>query len=70
MAFKKSEEKLAEELIVKEALEKEIEENKEKEAVIAKKKEEARTLPVMFRGTKTTAVIKKSEYDSDLHICI
>lgn len=70
MAFKKSEAKLAEELIVKETLEKEIEENKKIEAVIAKKKEEARTLPVMFRGSKEVAVIKKSEYDSDLHICI
>ena len=70
MAFKKSPEKLAEEALRKEAINKEIEENKKQEEVVAKKKEEARTLPVMFRGTKKTAVIKKSEYNSDIHICI
>lgn len=70
MVFKKSPEKLAEEALIKETINKEIEENKEAEAVITKKKEEARTLPVMFRGTKKTAVIKKSEYNSDIHICI
>ena len=70
MVFKKSPEKLAEEALIQEEIAKEIEENKKQEQVVAKKKEEARTLPVMFRGTKKTTVIKKSEYDSDIHICI
>lgn len=52
------------------ALMEEIENNKKEEEIIEKKKEEARTLSVQFRGTKKTAVIKKSEYDSTIHICI
>jgi hypothetical protein len=45
---------------------KEIEEEKLKQ----KNKPEPKNLPVLFRGTKKTGVIKKSEYDSLKHICI
>ena len=47
-----------------------VEEEEKKKEEIVKKQLSARTLPVLIRGTKETAIINYNEYNSDIHICI